>query len=127
MKKLRIALIGLLTLTSIWGLALPASAETAQQSVCESIGLTQGGGDCQTTGNGPSVGSLIATIVRLLAWVAGILGVVMMIIGSMRYITSGGDSNKVSNAKNTIMYALIGLAIAALSFVLVRFVLGSVS
>jgi hypothetical protein len=47
----------------------------------------------------------------------------MIVWGGLRYITSGGDSNKLSSAKNTIIYALIGLIIVALSQFIVRFVL----
>jgi hypothetical protein len=47
----------------------------------------------------------------------------MIIIGGFRYITSGGDSGSVSSAKNTVLYAIVGLIIVALAQVIVRFVL----
>jgi hypothetical protein len=50
----------------------------------------------------------------------------MIIIGGFKYITSGGDSNNVSSAKNTILYAIIGLIIVALAQTIVRFILGRV-
>ena len=55
--------------------------------------------------------------------VIGLVSVFMLIYGGLRYITSGGDAKKVTEAKNTILYALIGLVIAILSFAIVNFVL----
>jgi hypothetical protein len=51
------------------------------------------------------------------------VAVVMIIIGGLKYITSGGDSGNVTGAKNTILYAIIGLVIVALAQFIVRFVL----
>jgi len=61
--------------------------------------------------------------INLASLVGGILAVIFVIVGGYRYITSGGASDKVTNAKNTILYALIGLVIIALAQVLVKFVL----
>jgi cytochrome bd-type quinol oxidase subunit 2 len=55
--------------------------------------------------------------------VVGIISVFMLIFGGIRYIVSGGDSKKVTDAKNTIMYAIIGLIIAILSYAIVNFVI----
>lgn len=63
------------------------------------------------------------SIVNILSLIVGIAAVIMIIFGGFRYITSGGDSGKVSNAKNTLIYAMVGLAIAALAQILIRFVL----
>jgi hypothetical protein len=50
----------------------------------------------------------------------------MIIIGGFRYITAGGDSNNVSAAKNTIIYAIIGLVIVAFAQIIVQFVLNKI-
>jgi hypothetical protein len=50
----------------------------------------------------------------------------MLIYGGLRYVISGGDSKKVTDAKNTIMYAIIGLIIAILSYAIVNFVINSI-
>lgn len=55
--------------------------------------------------------------------IVGFLSVVMLIWGGLRYITSGGDSKEITDAKNTILYAIIGLIIAVLSFAIINFVL----
>lgn len=69
------------------------------------------------------VDSIVEEIINILTIIVGVIAVIMIIIGGLRYITSGGDSNKVSSAKNTILYAIIGLVIVALAQVIVRFVL----
>jgi hypothetical protein len=51
----------------------------------------------------------------------------MIIFGGLRYITSGGNDSSVTGAKNTILYAIIGLIIVALAQVLVRFTLNKVT
>jgi hypothetical protein len=48
----------------------------------------------------------------------------MIIIGGLKYITSSGDSNNITSAKNTILYAIIGLVVVALAQFIVKFVLG---
>ena len=57
----------------------------------------------------------------------GIIAVFMLIFGGIRYITSGGDQKKVTDAKNTILYAIIGLIIALLAYAIVNFVLNALS
>ena len=47
----------------------------------------------------------------------------MIIVGGLRYITSGGESSNISGAKTTIIYALVGLVIVALAQFIVHFVL----
>lgn len=65
----------------------------------------------------------IQSIINILSVVVGIVAVFMIIISGFRYITSGGDSARVSSAKNTIIYAIVGLIVIALAQVIVRFVI----
>jgi hypothetical protein len=62
-----------------------------------------------------------------LSAIVGIVAVIMIIVGGLRYITSGGNDTSVTGAKNTILYAIIGLIIVALAQVLVRFTLSKVA
>ena len=66
----------------------------------------------------------IKLIVNLLTLFVGFLSVVFLIFGAFKYISSGGDSGKVTSAKSTILYALIGLAIAVVAQVIVQLVIG---
>ncbi len=63
-------------------------------------------------------------IVNVFSVIVGVVAVVMIIWGGLRYITSGGDSGKITSAKNTIIYAVIGLIVVALAQFIVQFVLG---
>lgn len=65
------------------------------------------------------------TITNVLLYVLGAISVIMIIIGGLRYVISGGNSTSVTAAKNTILYAIVGVVIAILSFAIINFVLGS--
>lgn len=65
------------------------------------------------------------TIVNVLLFIIGAVAVIMLIIGGIRYVVSGGDQAQVTGAKNTILYAIIGIVVAVLAYAVVNFVLGS--
>jgi hypothetical protein len=132
----------LLILCSLLMLALPAAvpAVALAQSNCNANG--GGGNNCIQGGLCSGAQSLtvtpnatgcteqdaglqgtVKTVVNVLSVVVGIVAVIMIIIGGFRYITSGGKQESVTGAKNTILYAVIGLVIVALAQVIVRFVL----
>lgn len=80
--------------------------------------------DCENPDNTEQkINDTIKLIVNFLSFIVGVVAVIMIIIAGLKYITSGGDSNNVASAKNTILYAVIGLVIVALAQVIVRFVL----
>lgn len=64
-------------------------------------------------------------VTNTILYVVGIIAVIMLIIGGIRYVTSGGDAKKVTDAKNTVLYAIIGLVIAFLAFAIVNFVISA--
>lgn len=78
-------------------------------------------------GSGPDVQEIVRTVIEILSWVVGVVAVIMVIIGGLRYVLSGGDANNTNAAKNTILYALIGLVIVAIAQLIVRFVLKQVT
>ncbi len=69
--------------------------------------------------------SIFNTIVNVLLFLIGAISVIMLIIGGIRYTISAGDSGNVTAAKNTILYAIVGLVIAFLAFAIVNWVLGA--
>lgn len=73
------------------------------------------------------VGSIAKTVVNLFSVVVGVISVIMIIYAGFRYVTSGGDSNNVSGAKNTLIYAIVGLVIVAISQLIVHYVLNTAS
>lgn len=62
-------------------------------------------------------------ITNVVLYIVGVIAVIMLIIGGIKYVTSGGDAKKVTDAKNTVLYAIIGLIIAFLAFAIVNFVI----
>ena len=64
-------------------------------------------------------------VTNTILYIVGIVAVIMLIIGGIRYVISGGDSKKVTDAKNTVLYAIIGLVVAFLAFAIVNFVISA--
>ncbi|MBR3386480.1 hypothetical protein IKG68_02845 [Candidatus Saccharibacteria bacterium] len=62
-------------------------------------------------------------VTNVILYIVGIVAVIMLIIGGIRYVVSGGDAKKVTDAKNTVLYAIIGLVICFLAFAIVNFVI----
>ena len=72
------------------------------------------------------VNGVFTKITNTVLYAVGIISVIMLIYGGLRYVISGGDSKKVTDAKNTIMYAIIGLIISILAYAIVNFVINAV-
>lgn len=87
------------------------------------------GGDCESSAEEgtENIQTAIRRIVDILSIIVGIIAVIMIIFGGLRYITSGGDSSKVGSAKNTIIYAIVGLVIVAFAQFIVQFVLRNIN
>lgn len=101
-----------------------------QNNLCQGATLSAtdaapAAGTCTASGSDATIkaNSLIKNIINIFSLVVGIVAVMMIIIAGFRYITSGGNDGNVSSAKNTILYAVIGLVIVALAQIIVRFVL----
>ncbi len=131
MTKIRRLLTTLLVSTSILlpGLfslaATPAYAtSSALNDLCTGINSTSAptGGSSSCTGSNTSISSIASTIVNVFTYIVGIISVLMLIIAGFRYVTSGGESSKVSSAKNTLIYAIVGIVIVIAAQVIVSFV-----
>lgn len=125
MKRLRTILISLTLVFSFSAAAAPMVAyANATSDACQAIG---GDANCNAPKGSVSVSNIIRTVVNLLSIAVGIAAVIMIIIGGLKYITAAGDSNRVSSAKSTLTYAIIGLVIAALAQIIVQFVVHQVT
>ena len=71
--------------------------------------------------------NVIGTIINVLLFIVGIISVIMLIYGGIKYSTSAGDTAKVTSAKNTIMYAIVGLVVSILAYAIVNFVVGNLN
>lgn len=64
-------------------------------------------------------------VTNTILYIVGVIAVIMLIIGGIKYVVSGGDAKKVTDAKNTVLYAIIGLVICFLAFAIVNFVISA--
>ncbi len=109
-------------MTSGTSYAQPAKIKQSVNCGGNKISLGDNCNPADTKGSGP-LETLIKNIINVLSAIVGAICVVMIIIGGFRYVTSGGESNAISGAKNTILYAIVGLIIVAFAQVIVQFVL----
>ncbi|MDB5168780.1 MAG: hypothetical protein JWO41_136 [Candidatus Saccharibacteria bacterium] len=101
-------------------------ADNITTNLCTGVTAAAGGsGSCDAANPNDKLKSVASTIVNLLSVVVGIVSVIMIIYGGFKYITSGGDSGNVSGAKNTLVYAIVGLIIVALAQFIVHYVLST--
>lgn len=129
MKRIKNALASLLLVAgATFGMAVlaPATAMAAspEQSACEGSGGAWNGNTCSQgtrtlTGTIKSVGNIII-------FLTGAIAVLMIILGGIRYTLSGGDQGAITSAKNTILYAVVGLVVAVAAYAIVNFVLDNI-
>jgi hypothetical protein len=68
---------------------------------------------------------IFTTMTNVLLFIVGAISVIMVVIGGLRYVLSGGNSSNITTAKNTILYAIVGLIVSLLAYALVNFVITS--
>lgn len=78
----------------------------------------------QTTSSNSIYGrdGILTKATNLVAFLVGIASVIMIVVGGFKYITSAGDNNNITSAKNTILYAVIGLVVALVARTIVIFI-----
>ncbi len=81
---------------------------------------------CKTDCNTRGLPLIIQSVTTALLGVIGALAVIMIIVGGLRYVTSGGDPKKTADAKNTIMYSIAGVVVAIMAYAIVKFIIASV-
>ncbi len=142
-KRLSSLFVGLsIVAGGLLAVALPAQSVFAQVDVfkdaCSSPGGSSGGigssaggtssggssgAICGASTGGKQLPDLIKTIINTMIFIVGSIAVVMIVIGGVKYVVSNGDASQVQNAKNTILYSVIGLVVAVSAFAIVNFVL----
>lgn len=129
MKK---TLLILATILSFSFVAIPvlslnnlAFAEDKETSECSGAkcavlgGVKDAGGD----NNKADIKTIVGNIIGTMLFIVGVLSVIMIIYGGIMYVISAGDSGKIGKAKNTIIYAVVGLVVSILSYSIVNFVI----
>ncbi|MBI2798402.1 hypothetical protein HYX70_03880 [Candidatus Saccharibacteria bacterium] len=103
-------------------LAFPAI--TYAGASCDIAGGVSAGASCaQGSAPGGTLPGRIAAVTNTLLIIIGAAAVIMIVIGGLKYVLSQGDENGLRSAKDTIIYAVVGLVVALLAFVIVNFVL----
>lgn len=113
---------GMLVFASVAVPVVGATVAQAQGNAAQE--MLSGAG---TTGqeDGPEVESSITNIVNILLFLLGVVAVIAIIVGGIMYAVSSGDAGRAKAAKDTIMYAVIGLIVAILAYAIVNFVISS--
>ncbi len=107
-------MLGVLVIVGAQGASALTLREGAEAARCDGCPADLFGG----TG-------IFKQITNTILYIVGVIAVIMLIIGGIKYVISGGDAKKVPDAKNTILYAIIGLVIAFLAFAIVNFVISA--
>ncbi len=98
------------------------AASPAANNICSGVQLTGTASCTDTTG----LTNIVKTVINILSLIVGLTAVIFIIVGGFKFVTSSGDAQKVASARNTIIYAVVGLAVAALAQFIVAFVLSKV-
>ncbi len=102
-------------------LLLPAGSAFAQSDIVQQAVNDVGG-----SGATPLM-SVVKTLVNVFLGIIGALSVVMIIYGGFKYVTSAGEASALTSAKNTILYAVVGLVIAVSAYAISSFVIDTLS
>jgi hypothetical protein len=96
--------------------------EAVKCSACQAEeGAEWVGGKCTKTSS-PDVDTTIHNIINTMLFVVGILAVIMIIWGGIRYVISRGNPEDTKSAKNTILYSVVGLVVSVVAFAIVQWV-----
>ena len=124
MKKLSLSVISLIAAFTF----VFAPLQTAYADPVDVFKDACNGSSDTTLCKGTSTGlfGVIKTVINVMLVIGGIIAVIMIILGAIRYITSNGDQAGIKAAKDTIMYSIVGLVVAILAFAIVQFVVDKI-
>ena len=120
MNKLKLILAGLLVVPTVALAIAPAASAEGDFTLTGGVNSAKGDGVNENTADPQA---LVKQFVNIFLFAVGALSVIMLIWGGIRYTTSAGDSNKVQAAKNTVLYAIVGLVVAILAYAIVNMVM----
>lgn len=129
MQRIKLSFVSIMALALFGGTALATVSGTVASAACTG---SSNGLDCAIDGannvktGGSKSGNLntaIKTITNILLFIIGAVSVIMLIIGGMKYVMSNGSPDAIKSAKNTILYAVIGIIVAIAAYAIVSFVI----
>lgn len=125
-KKIKMIMIALGLIGAVGFLPVATVYADAAEDACKGIKLIDPTAKCNNKDEGTKgFSTLIKRVINVFSVVIGSIAVIMIIIGGFRYIISGGDSSATKSAKDTIMYAVIGLVVVLFAQVIVLFVISN--
>ena len=124
MNKLKLILAGLLMVPTVALAVAPAASAEDNFTLTNGVNSAKGDGVSETASDPQT---LVKQFVNIFLFAVGALSVIMLIWGGIRYTTSAGDSNKVTAAKNTVLYAIVGLVVAILAYAIVNMVISKIA
>jgi len=126
MKKL---IIGLLVLvSSLSFMSAPVYAVDVFPGCSSNLATTDVCGEVKnqtSSGTNPII-SILKTVISIISYFIGVIAVIVLIIAGIQMITSGGNAQSVATARNSMIYALVGILVAVLAQVIVAFVLDKI-
>ncbi len=132
MNKLRLLIAAFFgtafAVTSVFALIAPVSGASlfdgSKDEACNGANLQDSGGCTGAGDQSQKINNTLQTIISVFSFVVAVVAVFMIIIGGIRFVTSQGDANSISAARNTIIYAVVGLVVAGIAQFAVKFVIG---
>lgn len=122
MKKIKYILLTLGLVAGFGLVAQPASAFDPFGDVCSGAAATTALCKDRDKEKAPA---FVKNLVNVLLYVLGAVSVVVIIFAGIFYTTSNGDAALITKAKNTLLYAVVGLIVAVLAYAIVNFVITS--
>ncbi|SRR6266496_3297678 len=124
-RRLKLLISSLIiALAGVFVVVTPVTAQSPEQLACQGSGGVWTGTTC--THGTRTVAGTIKNVANILIFITSAIAVLMIIIGGVRYAISGGDQGAINGAKNTILYAVIGLILTIAAYAIVSFVLRNV-
>lgn len=119
LKQLKLLILPALL---VGGLLVPAMATPA--AAFNPFGACDTNSDTEVCAarDSTDLGGIIENIVSVLLWIIGAVAVISIIIGGIMFATASGDSSRIQIAKNTVLYAAVGLGVAIVGQAIVLFV-----
>jgi hypothetical protein len=123
MKKIYVFITAVLATAGIVGLSIQANVSAQQLSAC---GIDGGSSLCQDERTKGDYKKVIKNVANFLLYIVGIASVFAIVIAGIRYIASANDSGRIAGAKSTLLYAVVGLALSMVAYVIVNWVLTTI-
>lgn len=122
MKKIKQLMAAVALVIGLGGTILAAPTASAV-NVFDQCGSNADAAVCKAQSEDNAT-SMITIVINTLLFIIGIIAVIMIIVGGIRYTVSNGNASSTKEAKDTILYAVIGLIIAMMAYAIVNFVVG---